>query len=300
MKEKRDYPALRKCEYDPTEDLIVVAYGNGNDSETTRQLYLEVKYRIFWFNKWCEENGKVGVIDCSEHHDEPMMPGVSVTAKIYVDDKLFASAVAGECYIRGDFEHNMKAIQTAATRAVGRALANAGFGTIASGVPAEEGDSIPVDSGITVERSSDNPLLFVRRKAEPEASPVKEEPEKSESNDSEHSSSPAVQEMCNPTAVKASNPTEETGSPEKQLNEKQNATAETEPEKVAVEAEDDELKKALATVMPIGKYKGMTMGEVAEKDLRTVQWYASDAFDVAGRRPEVKNAAIIIAASMKS
>ncbi len=240
--DRNGYPDLRKCGYDPSWDMIEVAHG-GTGEEAVRKMYLEVKYRVFWFNRWCEENSKVGVIDCSEHREEPLMPGVSVNARIFVDGVLYGCASAGEAYIPGDYAHNARAIQTAGTRALGRALANAGFGTIASGGPAEENG--PLESEGT-------------------AVPGEERTDR-----------------------------DKKGTPEMTPGDKEQAVK-PETEETQEDPGQEVISRARAVPVTIGKYRGKTMGEVAALDFRTVQWYASDRFDQAGRHGDIKEAAKII------
>ena len=103
---------LRQCSYDPAPDRILVNYGQGGQDE----LYLEVKFRMLWFLTWCKENGFNGFIDESEYEVIPSMGMVIAKAKVYVDGNLIGAAAAS-AVTNGDYAHNEKLIQTAATSA---------------------------------------------------------------------------------------------------------------------------------------------------------------------------------------
>ena len=153
--------------FKPEEHLIKVNYSDGSPDE----LYLEVKFRVEWFNTWCEEHNVVGIIDESQYQIHPELNLVVVTCKVFTEDrangcpaKLEAAASAGASVFPGDVTELTKAVQTAATSAKGRALADAGFSTAmaTARIPSESGEPIPVDSGIRFVRDAGNPLLFTR------------------------------------------------------------------------------------------------------------------------------------------
>ena len=49
----QDY-ALRRCSFDPKSHLINLE----SDSNKKARLYLTVEWRVYWFQTWCQENGK--------------------------------------------------------------------------------------------------------------------------------------------------------------------------------------------------------------------------------------------------
>lgn len=136
---------LRRCAYDPTADLITVKY----DDSDKLALYLQVPHRIIWFQQYCVENGICGVIDDGDVTFIPELSLVKAVATVLMDGVVVGRSAAGCVVNVGDRESINNAVQTAATRAKGRALANAGFGTPAGqGNPGETGDMYPCDAGM--------------------------------------------------------------------------------------------------------------------------------------------------------
>ena len=261
--------SVRQCRYDPTKDYIRVKYRE-NDVE---ELYLEVKYRVFWFNQYCLENNIKGVIDESDVSINPDMNLVVAKVKIFMDNELIAAACAGAVYIPGpeNAEHNAKIIQTAATSAKGRALANAGFGSI-TGCKAENGDLFPVDSGIVITRDEINPMLFHKTR----------DPFTSQEPNKEPEYVPADMPEEDIQQVQESKPAAKS---------KAAAPAKTEPDTAAPKMT---LEEAYDTIVPVGKLKGSTVGEMAATNMSFLEWCASSAFDTKNRYPEFKQAVQLV------
>lgn len=136
---------LRRCAYDPTADLITVKY----DDSGKEAFYLQVPHRIIWFHQYCTENGLHGVIDDGDVTYIPELGLVKAVATVLMDNVVVGRSAAGCVVNVNDMESVNNAVQTAATRAKGRALANAGFGTPAGqGNPGESGDMYPCDAGM--------------------------------------------------------------------------------------------------------------------------------------------------------
>ncbi len=138
---------LRPCGFRPEEHFVRVGSLRKDEEE---RLYLEVKWREYWFHRYCDENGIL-----SRSIEE--LPA----ALIQGTDFLQAQAVVkmnGEVAGRGvggfwlRTQERAYAVQMAGTIAKGRALANAGFGTVFSSARASEtgGAEIPCDSGLKV------------------------------------------------------------------------------------------------------------------------------------------------------
>lgn len=165
---------IRPCDYEPINDMITVSYGENRPEEA----YLEVKYRLYWFILYCKENNIPYSIDESRYEFRPEIGNgiVCATVKIRMGDSEFASSASvalmkdsGDEGSSSAREYNSHALQTAETIARGRALANAGFGTVAAGSADENGELFPADSGVKLERDPANPLVFrktVSRSAE--------------------------------------------------------------------------------------------------------------------------------------
>lgn len=137
-----DY-ALRKCSFDPKSHLINLE----NDPGKRPRLYLTVEWRVYWFQSWCQENGKQYLI---EEKPVEIIPGtgfIQSCCTVYIDGEAAGYGVGGinlNGSKGGDY-----CIQSCATIAKGRALANAGFGSVfSSALDSENGADIPCDGGM--------------------------------------------------------------------------------------------------------------------------------------------------------
>ena len=95
--------------FEPKEKLTQIVGMNGE-----LQSYLEVKYRIEWFNQYCAENDIKGVIDESDIKYLEQVKMFVATCKIYMDDKLVATGIGGKM-VDGDITSMNMIIQSAAT-----------------------------------------------------------------------------------------------------------------------------------------------------------------------------------------
>ena len=200
--------SIRACSYNASANMIEVSY------EDKKELYLEVKYRVLWFLTYCQEHGLTGLIDDSDVRYLPDAQMLVATTVIYIDGAVVGKSTAGIPYAAGD---QIRAVQMAATAAKGRALANAGFGTVS--YSSEDGD-IPCDAGIPFVGGN---VSF------------------------------------------------------KKLEEQKDETA-----KIKITDAD-----ARSYVIPMGQYKGRTLGEVLAMDKKTVDYYASDKFNAGEQFPEL-------------
>ena len=135
------FDQLRKCSFRPQDHLILVRF----EGREEQALYLEVKWRLIWLQTYCEElNLSYAVIE-----EEPKQIGNDITSvcKVLINDKLVGQGTGG---MRAD---SLYAIQQAATIAKGRALANAGFGSVFTSASESEsgGIEIPCDSGVSAD-----------------------------------------------------------------------------------------------------------------------------------------------------
>ena len=137
-----DY-VLRKCSFEPKEHLINLE----NDPNKNPRLYLTVEWRVYWFQIWCQENGKACLI---EERPVEIVPGtnfIQSCCTVYIDGEAVGHGIGGSNLNGskgGDY-----CIQSCATIAKGRALANAGFGSVfSSALDSENGADIPCDGGM--------------------------------------------------------------------------------------------------------------------------------------------------------
>lgn len=161
---------VRKCSFNPAEHFIQIASARGDGSV---QDYLEVKYRVLWFQIYCEENGIKGFIDDSEVSIMPGLNLVRAVCSIYMNGELVAKAAGGQM---ADESNGNTVIQTATTIAKGRALANAGFGTAMCAF--EDNEETPCETGVDTNKTvptepySNNPLIVSNRSNQPESSKI--------------------------------------------------------------------------------------------------------------------------------
>jgi len=138
----KDY-ALRKCSFEPKDHLINLE----SDPGRKPRLYLTVEWRVYWFQTWCQENGKAYLI---EERPVEIVPGtgfIQSCCTVYIDGEAAGHGIGGinlNGSKGGDY-----CIQSCATIAKGRALANAGFGSVfSSALDSENGADIPCDGGM--------------------------------------------------------------------------------------------------------------------------------------------------------
>ena len=168
---------LRKCNFAPQDHFIKIRFKNSDDES----FYLEVKWREFWFHTFCTENGIFGSII---ENDAALIAGtqfLQASAEVMMDGKVAGRGVGGYYLSGNDMEY---AVQMAETIAKGRALANAGFGTVFTSASASEngGFEVPCDGGMRTSeffvRSEKNPMQMVRNNntTVPEEKPTAEKP----------------------------------------------------------------------------------------------------------------------------
>ena len=138
----QDY-ALRRCSFDPKSHLINLE----SDSNKKARLYLTVEWRVYWFQTWCQENGKSYLIEESPVESIQGTSFIQSSCTVYIDGEAAGHGIGGinlSGSKGGDY-----CIQSCATIAKGRALANAGFGSVfSSALDSENGADIPCDGGM--------------------------------------------------------------------------------------------------------------------------------------------------------
>lgn len=140
--EGSDY-ALRNCSFDPKRHLINLE----NDPDRKPRLYLTVEWRVYWFQTWCQENGKRYLIEERPVETVPGTSFIQSCCTVYIDGEAAGFGIGGinlNGSKGGDY-----CVQSCATIAKGRALANAGFGSVfSSALDSENGADIPCDGGM--------------------------------------------------------------------------------------------------------------------------------------------------------
>lgn len=239
---------LNKVEgFDPMAVASIIHKENQED-----QLYLEVKYRKLWF-RLCNPNGKISKKLLSANENMAI-----IEARVYRDCK-----DPEECYIGSGFSQKFrtddlnfgaKFLETAETAAIGRALAEAGYGI--QFVEGEEGDQEQVDAGFPVSQAQkmgyQNPQMNTENQMQgyPQAQGYEA-----------FSQNPvAYQNFHRP--IPPSNPSPQT---QPQIDNRQ-------PVEVILQSLTYEQAKQVEAV---GSNKGKTLGQLAVENPSAIQWYAN-------------------------
>ena len=85
-----DY-VLRKCSFEPKEHLINLE----SDSNKRPRLYLTVEWRVYWFQTWCQENGKSYLI---EERPVEIVSGtnfIQSSCTVYIDGEAAGHGIGG-------------------------------------------------------------------------------------------------------------------------------------------------------------------------------------------------------------
>ncbi len=233
--------------YNPSEHMISLPDRNGNPSQ-----YLTVAHRKDWFFRWCQQEGLVGFIDEGEPEYDAQLHQLVAVSKILVDGKVIGQSMGGKPFNPNMPEANSPTIiQEVTTLAVGRALANCGFGTVGA---IEDREPVNTLADAPVADCVENQTLE-QTPVEPQVQPKPSAP--------------------NPMVMQARQASSEPKSQSPVQTQKDEATA-----PAATEASDAELlatlkkgsqvdvarvsntTEAQAIVMPFGECKGMTLGDI--------------------------------------
>lgn len=308
--------STRACStYDPMQFMSEFQYDNGR-----REMYLEVKYRVDWFNHWCMEHHVEGNILDQSYEIIPEMRMILATSVVMMNDKEVARAIAGRAIPEDPMGMNV-VVQSAFTCAKGRALANLGFGTT-NGSTNENGEDIPPDSGIPIVDTqpvpqAPAPVAPVSTAAAPVTAPGLPPVTPDTNPMMMGTGSPAVTEAPKKRGRKPKNSQEVMAitthpvvNPEAPMQEpvtiQPQVTAPTpqpvlqqpattynpQPTPVVSNAEIPQtIEAARAFVCPIGTGKGKTMGELYLSDRGKVEFFAGPKFASGDRHPALVAAA---------
>lgn len=244
--------------YNPSEHMITLPDRNGNPSQ-----YLTVAHRKDWFFRWCQQEGLVGFIDEGEPEYDAQLHQLVAVSKILVDGEVIGQSMGGKPFNPNMPETNSPTIiQEVTTLAVGRALANCGFGTVGAIEDREPVNTLadapvadcvenqtlgqaPAESQVQPKPSAPNPMVMQARQvfSEPK-SPLPVQTQKNEST------TPA---------------TTETSDAELLATLKKGSQVDV--------TRVSNTSEAQAIVMPFGECKGMTLGDIAasSEGLHTLQ-----------------------------
>lgn len=279
MEPKNMVPQLRECSFKPEENLSPLEYKKDDGTVVlSKELYLKIKYRVLWFHTYCHEKNYEGYIDDSDISIMPELGLVIAKCSVYIKGECVGKSTSGKHFQIGNVEQMNTVVQTAATMAKGRALANAGFGTLNS--QKEDGELFPCDEGITVLGSKivideSNPMLVTA--VEEDEQPVKKEKE----------------------AAKPSQKSEPVSTPEKAARE------ELPPPSAPTPSRSFTLEEALAYEVKLGKGKTqkLTLGELVGSEKNMIKFYADEAknrFERKTEHPDLHEAAKVVYEHLKS
>ena len=230
--------------FDPSAFLRRLTGENGEE-----QWYLDVKYRKLWFRLMYPE-GKITKRIVKLENDFAI-----IESKVYLNrndpEDAFVSCAFAQRWRKDDDGYGLKYVETAETAAVGRALADAGFG-IQFSEPGEDRDSSLVDAPVTIPNGSAAGSYAPNTVA---SSPI---PDERDEQDEE-----LPETLPKPVANSGS------GAFKKK----------EEGKKLDESMSEEELMKAMtledakAYVIPVGSYKGKTLGALCIEKPGAVSWY---------------------------
>ncbi|GCB28448.1 hypothetical protein DW773_09225 [Firmicutes bacterium AM29-6AC] len=242
--------SLNKVEgFEPAAFLRRLAGENGEE-----QFYLDVKYRKLWF-RLLHPEGKITKRIIRLENDFAI-----IESKVYLHrndpEDAYVSCAFAQRWRKDEDAYGLKYVETAETAAVGRALADAGFG-IQFSEPGEERDTSLVDAPVTI----------------PEAASASIPDE-------------ADEEL----------PEEKTIEKENTVQKATRAKGKEPDESMSVEElmRVMSLKEAKNYVIPIGAYKGKTLGELCVEKPGAINWYV-DSYN--GNKNMLRAAAKILLAA---
>lgn len=130
--------------FDPMAVVSTIRKENQED-----QLYLEVKYRKLWF-RLCNPNGKISKKLLSANENMAI-----IEARVYRDcndpEENYIGSGFSQKFRTDDANFGLKFLESAETAAIGRALAEAGYGI--QFIEGEEGDREQVDAGFPMSQA---------------------------------------------------------------------------------------------------------------------------------------------------
>lgn len=220
---------LNKIEgFDPGAFLRKLTGENGEE-----QFYLDVKYRKLWFRLMHPE-GKITKRIVRLENDFAI-----IESKVYLHrtdpEDAYVSCAFAQRWRKDDDAYGMKYVETAETAAVGRALADAGFG-IQFSEPGEDQDSSLVDAPVTM-------------------------PEQAAVHNAEDEE--LLEELPQQTVNKKK------GSPKKNKEEKKPDESMSVDELMKIMS----LEEAKNYTIPIGAYRGKTLGQLCIEKPGAISWY---------------------------
>lgn len=240
-------------------------YLRKEETEDGVSFYLDTKYRILWY-RLMYPRGKVFKIPKVLNKDY-----ATFEVRIYADindpiDNFLANGFASRYKDESNEQFGLNFVETAETAALGRALKDAGFGTQFCDV-ALPNDASKVDAGVQLALEPDN--------AERDGECIPEGIEISAAK--KDSAGVAAEEGIPETAPEPKTAPE----PESSSAPKEASAEEAKPEKLTKDMPVDELIKKMSieyaktVVVDSGYDIGKTIGELAEKKPKSIEYHAA-------------------------
>lgn len=262
----------RRCSYNPADDAYVADLDGFRGEANNKAVNLYVNGRVKWFLTYCEENGVKGRIEEADVTILPEFPRLMmVTSRIYMNDELVADGIAG-AIINPEDPNCAVVVQSCATKAKGRALANAGFNL--NGIE-DASDLVAPDTGVRlptymisggqIVANPDNPVDATFVAANDDRLPFEEA-------------------FSSPAAGTAPETTPEPAPVPRAAPKKESKKPMT-------------LAEAQAFVIPMGTAKGKTVGEAALTNIGVLRFYAGRSttqFDSAEKYADLVSACTMV------
>ena len=273
---------LNKIEgFDPMQFARTIQDANGNE-----ELYLDVQYRKMWF-RLCNPTGKI----VKKIHTFDGNLAV-VEARVYLDrndapENFVSNAFAQRFVDPSNQEYGNRYLESAETAAVGRALADAGYGLQFCMEP----DLTPVDMGQTpvsgVNRSAPQPVQqYQPIQPQQQSIPQYNTPVRQPQNNSRYNgngNTAPVRQPQNSSQYNGNGYTEPVQQPQYQL------TSQTPLEEVVQNMPYEDAVKVVYHCN--GKHNNKTLGQIAAEDIRSIEWIVNT---YNGRNNLLKGAAMVI------
>ena len=264
------------------------------------ELYLDVKWRIFWFRKKYP-NGKIDVELLQVDADKGF---AVVQAKIYTDKsdmpELYLAKSISQRF-RNASEYGDRFLEFAETAAIGRALSDAGFGTqfcTSEGLPDENDNAeMPVKKAEPTEKPKRTSKTKVEKQPKEEIQSVIEEKPDIKNQLEEENLSEAEGQTSIEAETDASSQPEDIEQPAEEISidDEYQTTFEVETDQTTIVEQPETvgeltLLEAKNFIIDFGQYKDKKLGEVAILNPGYISW----VMDSESSSTELKEAATLI------
>ena len=268
--------------FDPKEFCLDISKNNDGSN-----LYLEAKWKIYWFKRYCQDNRINGLIDSGDYQLINPLAGDMryamwvVTCTIRMNGEVISRASAGCPYLY-DGAFDPYAVQTAGTRAVSKALTNAGFDIPSGSTPDSDGagerETIMKNNGLNELPQYVTPAPTAQSMGTPPVATVTEPaPVQSRNNPAPAAAAPGSMAPAPAPAQRMETPQSAamTAAPQNTGYVPQQMVMQPQPTQVAQQNSWEipmDLAQAKAVVMPKGKCAGMTIGDVFLSDAGMIRY----------------------------